>query len=533
VKRLLICAVIASTATALPASAAWEGFDQIQPINSGLSAPFQLDASYVTPWHVGGASAGDVDGDGLADVVLLRGGNPPRLFINQGDDTFLDRTTAAGLAGIDGIPNGAVLADVNGDGTLDLLLGGIREGTGPEQETTPMRLFLNNGQGVFTDATTASNLASSMDAHSMALADIDGDGHLDLAVAYWQPGNEVGLAEGHLWRNLGGGQFEDISLQAGVGPFHVDDMFHFTPNFTDLDGDGNPDLLMAADFENSRVFKNNGDGTFSDATDSNVITDENGMGATVGDFDNDGHMDWFVTSIWDEESSDQYGTSGNRLYRGLGDGSFEDVTDTAGVREGDWGWGTCAADFDNDGWLDLFMVNGYQGHNPKFANNSARLFMNDGDGSFTEEAIAMGIDSSGQGRAVVCFDSNNNGQIDVLVQRNSPFGGGSVQPEFYRNLGHPDHHWLRVRLRDIGSNRLAVGARLELTAGGATQVREIHAGNNYLSSEPIEAHFGLGTASTADLTIRWPDGTETNHTGIEADQILTLDRAIIFSNRFE
>jgi enediyne biosynthesis protein E4 len=527
----VVC-LVSLTASALPAWAQWQGFQPVLAIDSGLSnAGFSLDFRFVTHLHVGGAAAGDVNGNGHTDLVLLRGEYSPRLYINLGNGSFQDRTLASGLGGIEGIVNGAILVDVNGNGALDLLLGGVRLDTNPEAPQTPIRLFLNDGSGQFSEATATSGLRSDSDAHSMALADIDGSGRLDLFVAYWQ--SVGGTSSGHLWRNLGGGVFEDISESSGVGAGYAEDLFNFTPNFTDLNGNGRPDLLVAADFGHSRVFINQGDGSFVDATGS-AISDENGMGATLGDFDNDGLIDWFVTSIWDSEPSPDYGISGNRLYRHLGAGEFDDVTDIAGVREGGWGWASCAADFNNDGWLDLLMVNGYQSHAPKFLNQSARLFINNGEGGFTEQAVALGLESTGQGRALLCFDSNNNGQIDVLIQNSHAISETVILPQLFRNQGHADHHWLRVRLRYPGANTAAVGARLTLEAGGLVQTRELRAGNNYLSSGPIEAHFGLGQNAAIDrLTIRWPDGSLDTHVDLAVDQVHVLEPLGLFRDRFE
>lgn len=526
--------LLGAALTALPISAIseWTGFDQVLAIDSGLSnAGFVMDFRFVSHFHVGGAAAGDVNGNGHADLILTRGNNSPRLYLNQGDGTFSDATSAAGLGGIEGIVNGAILVDVSGNGALDLLLGGVRLDINPEAPLTPIRLFLNDGHGHFSDATAASQLASTLDAHSMALADIDGSGRLDLFVAYWQ--SVGGTTSGHLWRNLGNAVFEDISVSAGVGGYFATDLYNFTPNFTDLGGTGAPDLLIAADFGNSRILLNDGHGSFSQAGNA-VISDENGMGATLGDFDNDGLIDWFVTSIWAPESSPAYGTSGNRLYRQLGNGEFEDITDAAGVREGDWGWASCAADFNNDGWLDLFMVNGYQTHVPKFLNQPARLWINNGDGSFSEQALANGINSTGQGRSLLCFDSNGNGQIDILIQNSHAQGETAVLPQLFRNRGHAEHRWLRVQLRHPGPNSHGVGARIEVEAGGQRQVREIRAGNNYLSANPIEAHFGLGTASQIDrLTVRWPDGQVDIHTGLALNQVHQLVPLGLFRDRFE
>lgn len=514
-------------------AAQWQGFEDVWSIDSGISAPFQAPMSFTPHLHTGGAVAGDIDGDGDLDLIVLRGMHSPRVFSNDGTGRFLDVSPAAGLAGLDGLPNGTLLADINGDGHPDLLLGGVTEDRHDAQSHTPIRLFINDGNGVFADATAASNLASPLDAHSMALADIDGDGDLDLFIAYWQ--QQAASVTGHLWRNLGDGQFEDISQASGIGQYYDTEntLYNFTPTFTDIDGDGRPDLLISADFGHSRVFINQGDGSFADATDPGVITDENGMGAAVGDFDNDGDLDWFVTSIRDEAGSPDYGSSGNRLYRNDGSGGFDDATDVAGVRDGGWGWGACAADFNNDGWLDLFMVNGYQAHRPRFLGNPARLFINNGDGSFDEQAQQAGVATTGLGRAVVCFDSDRDGQIDILVQNSHDLGDTAVQPQFYRNLGS-DNHWLGLRLVGPPGNRHAIGARVTAQTDGLTQVREIRAGGSFLSSPPAETHFGLGSDTTiARLTIRWPDGRTTRLEDVAADRLLEVDYDRLFESRFD
>jgi enediyne biosynthesis protein E4 len=543
-RSLFLAGVTGLLLAATPASsgAEWPGFERILPIDSGLTnTAFVLDANFVTHFHVGGVAAGDVNGNGYIDIVLLRGSNSPRLYLNQGDGTFIDATPGSGLVfpkvgpneDQNPLVNGVLLADVDGNGTLDVLTGGVRLSSNFDAPKTPMRLFLNDGAGVFSDHTETSNLQSQFDAHSMALADIDGSGRLDLVIAYWHADGDPTTAEGHLWRNHGEGQFEDISLSSGIGPLFSDQMFNFTPNFADINNNGHLDLLMAADFETSRVLVNDGEGNFTNAT-TGVIDDENGMGATVGDFNNDGQIDWFVTSIWEDQPSDYYGTSGNRLYRSDDKGQFADMTEPAGLREGGWGWGTCAADFNNNGWLDIFMVNGYQLHSPRFKDDPARLFMNNGDGTFSESAAEFGIDSTAQGRSVVCFDSNNNGQIDVLIQNSFPQTNSVGVAQFYRNNGHPDHHWLRVQLRTAPPNVFGVGARITIEAGGTTQMREIRAGNNYLGNDPIEVHFGLGTSETIEqITVRWPDQSTSVYGPFDADQIITLTPATVFSDRFE
>src|SRR5262249_47058538 len=167
---------------------------------------------------------------------------------------------------------------------------------------------------------------------------------LDLCVSQWGTVQTAQHVSNHLWRNNGDGTFSGVDAEAGLSSLDESPDYTFTPNFADIDNDGWPDLLVAVDFGKSRGFHNQGDGTFSNATNA-VISDENGMGAAVGDFDNDGDLDWFISSVWDPDGIAEgfWKVSGNRLYSNHGDGTFADVTDAAGVRQGFWGWGSCFA----------------------------------------------------------------------------------------------------------------------------------------------------------------------------------------------
>jgi hypothetical protein len=231
-------------------------------------------------------------------------------------------------------------------------------------------------------------------------------------------------------------------------------------------------------------------------------------------------MDWFVTSIHDPNGVVEggWGDSGNRLYENNGDGTFVDVTDVAGVREGFWGWGACFADFNNDGHLDIFHVNGWRDALAfEFIADPSRLFINNGDGTFAERSADLGIVDTGQGRGVVCFDYDKDGDVDIAVFNN----GGYVR--LYRNDLPPVRHYLAVTLRGSGLNTQAIGARVTATTGSLTQTREIRAGNNFISQNPALAHFGLHAATVVDtLTVRWPDQTTTTLTNVAADQYLHI-----------
>ena len=214
---------------------------------------------------------------------------------------------------------------------------------------------------------------------------------------------------------------------------------------------------------------------------------------------------------------------GNRLYRNLGDGTFEDVTEAAGVANG--GWGSCMEDFDNDGDLDIFHVNGWNtvdprdtGRTDEYSNDQVRYFESQGDGTFIEAATDAGLTDTGQGRGVVCFDSDRDGDLDIVITNNQDVG--SVV--FYRNDLIQNAHYLGIKLFGNGLNTAGIGARIEVTDGATTQIREIRAGNNFVSQNPSEAHLGLGSIQNVDVTVFWPDGSQSALADVAADQLLTI-----------
>ena len=463
----------------------------------------------ITTAHIfgGGVAAGDYDSDGWVDLLVLQGTLGPKLlYRNQGDGTFEEVSLAAGLSSTVRPYSGPAFADLDGDGDLDLWVGGVEQG---------IETYRNLGDGTFESVDIASPIFPVT--LSPTFGDLDGDGDLDAVLPQWNL-----ESSDLLWRNEGPFIFSSMD-ETALLPADRDELVHtFTANFTDLDLDGDLDILIASDLNASQVLRSNGDGTFERSTDPQVIVDENGMGASVGDFDLDGIMDWFVTSIWADWT--QYG---NRLYKGVGDGTFVDVTDTAGVADGAWGWGSCLADFDNDGDLDLFHVNGYS--NADFDDDLSRLFVNQGDGTFTEEAIARGINDDRQGRGVVCFDYDRDGDLDLFIANNFS------EPRLYRNDGGHLNHWLAVRLAGEAPNTEGIGARLALeTLDGVSLVREIQCGSNYVSQNPASAHFGLGADTTARaLDVTWPGGQRSRIAGPTADQELTVEEGLILRADFE
>ncbi len=506
VPAALVAAWPAGPAAGRPTDASPWRFTEVS-LPAGVSYAHGLSRPGHEPARMsGGVAAGDYDRDGWVDLYAVRGDVGANLLLrNRGDGTFLETAEAAGVAIGGSVGSGPTFADADGDGWLDLLVGGV--------EGTAIRLFRNRRDGTFEETTARSRLSSTTDTYSAAFGDYDQDGDLDLALAHWFTGPD---RTGQLWRNERDGVFLDVTSDAGLNTVVING---FTPNFADIDSDGWPDLLVAADYGTSHVLRNLGDGRFADVT-SPVISDENGMGAAIGDYDNDGDLDWFVSSIFDTDghAEGNWGVTGNRLYRNRGDGTFEDATDAAGVRHGFWGWGSCFADFNNDGHLDLFHVNGFfLPLGGEFTNDTARLFVANGDGSFSEGAADLGVADTGAGRGVVCFDYDRDGDVDIFIANNRDTS------RLYRNDGGNRRSFLGVRLLGPPGNTEGIGARISLTAGGLTQMRELRAGSNFESQDPAEAHFGLGEAWVVEvIRVVWPDGAVSEARGRPGGRIWTF-----------
>ena len=358
------------------------------------------------------------------------------------------------------------------------------------------------------------------DGFGAAFGDYDGDGDLDLFVAGWVP-NAGG---NRLFRNEGDGTFTDATSTAL--PL-IESSRGFSPRFADMDGDGDAELMLAADFGTSRYYINNGDGTFTDLTAGNGTgLDGNGMGHAIGDFKDNGRFDWYVTSIYTTSSSlPNVPGTGNMLYVNQGGNVYTEQSVAGGVNDGGWGWGTVAVDVDHDGLIDLVETNGWSQNNgpagPEWLNVPSFLFHNLGGGIFEEIGAASGIRHSGNGRGLAALDYDNDGDQDLIIfSYNEPL-------MLYRNeISGPDCHWLRVRL-DTSCTALApdgIGAQIVLWAGGTSQIRSVDGGASYLVQSELPAHFGLGAATQVDnLTVKWADGTVSKLYGILADQVLVVE----------
>lgn len=469
----------------------------------------------------GGAAAGDYDKDGWVDIYAVSGDASQNfLYRNMGDGTFQNVAAQAGLNISDTMDSGPTFADYNGDGDLDIFIGGVAP-------LSTVYLFENNGNGTFSDVTEEAGLSiiDRLNTFSAAFGDYDLDGDLDLFMTHWGSGPILnGETTQHLWRNNSDGTFTDVSIDSGIAEsFWLRSQFGFTPNWSDINNDGYPDMLLAADFGNSRVFVNQKDGTFLDTT-NDVIDDENGMGAAVGDFDNDLDFDWFVSSIYDTDgvSEGHWGITGNRLYRNIGNGQFEDATVEAGVEHGFWGWGSCFADLNNDGYLDIVHVNGFTTQIAgEFTNDPTRVFISNGDGTFNERAKNLGLDETGQGRGINCFDYDNDGDIDIYITNNNQ------EAKMFRNNGGNQNNYLTIKLNGLAPNTKGIGAKVVITASGMSQIREIRAGSNFVSQNPAYAHFGLGQSQEVEsVKVTFLDGSVAELTSIPSNQMITVDHPL-------
>ena len=487
----------------------------------------------------------DYDNDGWLDVFLLSGtrlegapeGATNRLYKNNRDGTFTDVTEKAGLVRA-GWASAVTVGDYDNDGFDDLFVTYYGHNV----------LYHNNGDGTFTDVTAKAGLAQDSVRYGSGCTwvDYDRDGHLDLFVANYlnttleklpKPGENPdcrwkgipvncgprGLPTGYvqLFRNNGNGTFTEVTRESGIAG--ASGSYPMTAVAADYDNDGWPDIYVACDSTPSWLFRNQRDGTFrEEALERGIALSEDGleqagMGIAVGDYDLNGSLDVFKTHFSDDT---------NTLYRNDGKGYFDDVTIRAGlgVETRYVGWGAGMVDLDNDGLPDLFLVTGsvypeVEQKLPAYSHKTPRLvFRNLGDGRFEEliEEAGPGIAAAHSSRGCAFGDFDNDGDVDVLVMNmNEP-------PSLLRNDVSGGGHWLKVLLVGVKSNRSAIGARVVARYGARSQAQEVSAQASFYSASDRRLHFGLGDATTASLTIRWPNGAEETVADVGADQLVVI-----------
>ena len=513
--------------------------------------------AYILDVTSGGVALFDYDGDGLLDIYLVNGttfaayrtqGLGPRsaLYHNNGDGTFTDVTDKAGVGNYRwGM--GVAVGDFNNDGCPDLYVTNFGKN----------RLYRNNCNGTFTDVAESAGVAVSgakpVWSTGATFGDYDHDGRLDLFVAGYvkidvdhppTPGSAAvngqfcqyrgkptmcgprGLPgeRDFLFHNNGDGTFTEVAVKAGVADSQG--YYGFGAAFVDLNDDGWLDLAVANDSTPRYLYLNHHDGTFEDASYpsgfalNEVGIEQASMGLGIGDYDNDGKLDLYVTNF-----SDDY----NTLYHNDGGGNFTDVSFQLGVGSETipfLGWGTGFLDYDNDGWLDLFMVNGHayvEVDKYDWGTTWAQrplLFHNLKGKKFepVPAAPGSGLSVLASARGAAFGDLFNDGRIDIVINNLD------APPTVLRNVNSPMGNWIALRLIGGGkSPRDAIGAKVFVTAGGFRQRQDVISGGSYLSQNDMRVHFGLGKETQVqELQIEWPDGFEENVAVPGVNRILTI-----------
>jgi hypothetical protein len=476
----------------------------------GLGTPHSsLETSFGVDFFTGGGAAGDFDKDGDLDLFIIGGsGSTDHLYINDGTGHFTDQAAAWGVDRVHK-GSGVAVGDYDNDGWLDLMVTSL--GPSDSYEYDWSVLYRNNGNGTFSDVTAtagvgAGNNSFLADAMSPAFGDYDLDGDLDLAVAGWYGGSS-------LYRNNGDGTFTDVTLTAlNIDITGVQGLRGFAPRFVDMDGDRYPELLFVADFETSKYFQNDGDGTFTNLTPGNGTgLDSNGMGNTFGDYNNDGIFDWYVTSRIGVDGVPGPGASGNMLFMGTATPHvFVEESIPRGVNFGYWGWGALSFDIDHDGDLDIFATNGMQ--NPGLDMVPSRMYLNDGSASFVDIAPTCGMDDAGQGRGVVHGDFDGDGDQEIVLINSRE------KHAYYRNdLSGPGTHSITLDFDTSSVPGLApngFGTRVVFESSSHSQLRYLDGGSNYLSQSELSVHAGIGSDASADIEILWANGDVTNLVGV-------------------
>lgn len=413
--RTLRCSGLLLLTLVLASAAQAQGFTNVTT-SAGIThvhSTAELVAGLPGPtFMTGGVAAGDYDGDGHTDLIFTRLNDTDILYRNLGNGTFEQRTATAGFTAAT-LTNGITSGDIDSDGDLDLYI------TGSNDTRNYLYLNDGNGFFTDAGESRVAALSNGVSrfGQGASFGDYDNDGHLDLVTTAWR--DELTASQSRLFRNLGGAQaglFEDTTVAAGIDTYRKDKTWRFAPRMVDLDRDGHLDLAIASDFVTSQLFWSNGDGTFTDGTiPAGVGTDLNGMGSTFGDYDGDGDLDWFITNITAHPDFPGGGGGWNRLYRNNGDRTFTDVTQQAGVRDSRWSWGTSFFDYDNDGDLDLVATNGWNGGG--WIDDRTTLWRNDA-GVFTDVSDSLGITDTLQGRGLAHLDYDSDGDLDLVVVNN-------------------------------------------------------------------------------------------------------------------
>ena len=468
--------------------------------------------------HSGGAIMEDFDGDGLLDIMVSSSGplDQLRLFHNNGDGTFSDRTQEAGLTGEVGGLN-IVSTDYNNDGHPDVLV--LRGGWWGNFGEYPMSLLKNNGDGTFDDVTERAGLLSLHPTQTAAWADYDNDGWLDLFVGHENGRPSEDQHPSQLFHNNHNGTFTEVAAENGLSSLgYVKGVA-----WGDFNNDGRPDLYISVKGGHNRLFRNDGpvDAAHPDparwkftdiAQQAGVNAQTDSFAAWFFDFDNDGWPDIFSAGYYTDSMQDvgnfelglPYRAETPRLYRNNHDGTFSDVTRKMHLDRAILTMGANFGDLDNDGWLDVYLGTGEPAYEALLPN---RMFRNDQGKDFQDVTTDGGFGHLQKGHGVAFGDLENNGAEDIFEKMGGAFPGDTYQSVLYQNPLH-SNDWVTLVLEGVQTNRAAFGARIRVTIKGTAGRRSIYRTVGYGSSfggNPFEQHIGLGKdAAIEEISVSWP-----------------------------